>query len=70
MKELKKARCKKNDEIVKFCCGSKIIDHLKVCLILLDHTVFYADCSRKRAQNIIRGALGECFLTLLWRAPP
>ena len=35
MEELKKALYKKNDENVKFYTGSKIIDYLKVCLILL-----------------------------------
>lgn len=49
MEELKKAWCKKNDENVKFCPGSKIIDYLKVCLILLDHIMFYADGSSKGA---------------------
>ena len=61
MEELKKALNKKNDENVKFYTGSKIIDYLKVCLILLDHTVFYADGSSEGARNIMRRALGNCF---------
>lgn len=40
MEELKKALYKKNDENDKFYTDSKIIDYLKVCLILLDHTCF------------------------------
>lgn len=72
MEELKKALYKKNDENVKFYTGSKIIDYLKVCLILRDHTVFYADGSSEGARNIMRRAPGNCFffLTLLRRAPP
>lgn len=70
MEELKKALYKKSDENVKFYTGSKIIDYLKVCLILLDHTVFYPDGSSEGAQNIMRRALGNCFLTLPRCAPP
>jgi len=70
LKELKKARCKKNDENVKFCSGSKIIDYLKVCLVLLDYIVFHEDGSSEGAQNIMRRTLGNCFLTVLWLAPP
>ena len=61
MEELKKVLYKKNDENVKFYTGSKIIDYLKVCLILLDHTVFYADGSSEGARNIMRRAPGNCF---------
>ena len=46
MKELKKALYKKNDEKVKFCTGSKMIDYLKVFFIL-----FCADGSSEGAQK-------------------
>lgn len=61
MEELKKALYKKNDENVKFYTGSKIVDYLKFCLILLDHTVFYADGSSEGARNIMRRAPRNCF---------
>lgn len=66
MEELKKALSKKNDENVKFYTGSKIIDYLKVCLILLDHTVFYADGSSEGARNIMRRTPGNCFFFKLF----